>query len=68
MQRFENLLCDTADHILLLLGQAPSVPNISASCDPDRHNQCQANGQSSGRKGPKLIKSQEELVKLIDSM
>jgi len=68
MQRFENQLCDTVDQILLLLGQAPPVPNISASCDPDLPNQCRANAQSSRRRGPKLIKSQEELVKLIDSM
>ncbi|XP_060563287.1 potassium voltage-gated channel subfamily H member 7-like [Ruditapes philippinarum] len=62
MQNFENQLCDTVDNILLLLGHKPSMPREKA---PDQVRQPVV---QSTRRGPRLVKSPNDLAKLLEKM
>ncbi|XP_053399845.1 uncharacterized protein LOC128557118 [Mercenaria mercenaria] len=62
MQNFENQLCDTVDKILLLLGQKPTMPREKVPelvRPPTTH---------SIRRGPRLVKSPNDLARLLDKM
>lgn len=62
MQNFENQLCDTVDNILLLLGQKPSMPREKTT-EPIR--QASSHAQ---RRGPRLVKSPNDLARLLENM
>ncbi|XP_045199121.2 potassium voltage-gated channel subfamily H member 7-like [Mercenaria mercenaria] len=62
MQHFENQLCDTVDNILLLLGQKPTMPRekVSEPTGPFTTH--------SIRRGPRLVKSPNDLARFPDKM
>jgi len=75
MHNFETKLCDTVDNILLLLGYQPSLPR-NAPLDlidlhrPEAHitHPHRSDAHSNHRKGPRLVKSPNDLAKLLEKM